>query len=159
MSKSIVSVVAACLYSTFPSAGMACEWAWISPTRPKLIGIEARITTESGASYACSVKDPTLYESAFTLNCANGSTVQIGRSGYCGTGSAYPACDYSLVTDRQGQQFKMREDLSPGWDKSECANGIATSVMIYHLSQDVFRFDAKIVIRVQQARKIIPAGF
>jgi hypothetical protein len=159
MRKAVILVAVAYLYSSLTSAGMACEWAWISPTRPKLIGLEANITTESGVSHTCSVKDPTLYEPAFTLTCANGSTIQIGRSGYCGPGNAYPACDYSLVTDRQGQQFKMRENLSPGWDRSECANGIATSVMRYHLSQDVFKFDAKIVIRVQEAREITPAGF
>ncbi len=76
----------------------------------------------------------------------------------CG-GSMFPACDYSIVTDRKGQRFKMSEHLSPGWDSLVCANGVAASVMNYDLKQDAFGFEARIVIRVKEAKKIVPSGF
>lgn len=77
----------------------------------------------------------------------------------CGRDYIFPACDYSVVTDRKGHQFKMSEQLAPSGDKPECANGVATSVLNYDLKQDAFRFEARIVIRVREAKKIVPSGF
>ncbi len=141
-----------------PLASLSCEWSWKSRSTPDVIGMDASITTQSGSKFPCVVKDFYLVEPSFTLRCANGSRISLGRSPMCGD-SRFPACDYSLVTDRKGQQFKMSESLASGWDKAECEKGIATSVMHYRLSQEAFSFDARITIRVKEAKRIAPSGF
>lgn len=155
--RTVLAVVAS-VDLFMPLAGLSCEWSWRSPSTPDVIGINASISTQSGSEFPCVIKDFYLVEPSFILGCANGSTISLGRSPMCGS-SSFPACDYSLVTDRKGQQFKMSESLAPGWNKAQCVNGIATSVMNYQLSQEVFKFDARITIRVRAARKIVPSGF
>jgi hypothetical protein len=154
----IALLMAAFIDLSLPLSSWSCEWQWKSRAVPDVIGIHATIITQSGSTFPCSVKDYCLVEPSFVLHCANGSKISIGRSPMCG-GSAFPACDYSIVTDQKGQQFKMSEHLSPGWERLECANGVAKSVMIYDLKQDAFRFEARIVIRVKEAKKIVPSGF
>lgn len=151
-------LMAAFVDLALPSSSLSCEWQWKSRAATDIIDIDASITTQSGSTFPCSVRDYYLVEPSFDLYCANGSKISIGRSPMCG-GSMFPACDYSIVTDQKGQQFKMSEQLSPGWDSLECANGVATSVMNYDLKQDAFRFEARIVIRVKEAKKIVPSGF
>jgi len=53
----------------------------------------------------------------------------------------------------------MIETLVAGWDNKECGGQIATSVMNYRLSQEVFSFDARITIRVKAVKRIVPSGF
>jgi hypothetical protein len=141
-----------------PLASLSCEWSWKNRSTPDVLGVDASITIQSGSKFPCIVKYFYLLEPSFTLSCANGSQVLLGSSPMCGD-SSFPACDYSIVTDRKGQQFKMSESLASGWDKAECEKGIATSVMDYRLSQEAFSFDARITIRVKAAKKITPSGF
>lgn len=142
----------------FPLATLSCEWSWKNRSTPEVVGIDAYIETTSGLRFQCVVNYFYLPEPSFTLRCANGSQIFLGRSPLCGN-SHFPSCEYSLVTDRKGQQFKMSEILASGWDKKECKNDVATTVMNYRLSQDAFSFDAKITIRIKAAKKITPFGF
>jgi hypothetical protein len=146
-------LMAAFVDLALPLSSLSCEWQGKSRAAPDVIDIDASITTQSGSTFPCSVKDYYLVEPSFDLYCANGSKIYIGRSPMCG-GSMFPACDYSIVTDRKGQHFKMSEQLSPGWDRLECANGVVSSVMNYDLKQDAFRFEARIVIRVKEAKRL-----
>ena len=157
MYKTVLSALAI-INLLYPSAILSCEWSWKNHSTPEVVGIDAYITTASGLKFPCVVNDFYLPEPSFTLRCANGSQISLGRSRLC-VDSHLPSCEYSLVTDRKGQQFKMSEILASGWDKKECRNNIASTVMNYRLSQDAFSFDARITIRIKAAKQITPSGF
>ena len=106
----------------------------------------------------CKVTDHYLLELAFELVCANGSTIEIGRSPYCGRGpQEWPECDYGLLVDKSRQAFKLREEAYPY--QLTCANSLASTVFGYRLSQAAFGFEAFIEVKGPQQKEKRPIGF
>lgn len=158
----VVSILAIVLTLLFPGVGLAsaCE-----PANPKgdsrkvLVPIshDALIKTTGGRTYKCSVVDHAAYDFWWELKCANGSTVTVGMQEPTAS-RGYST--YGLARDRSGRVFKMREYLDLGWRNYTCAQGIATSILSYQLSQDSFSFEVKIIVRyAQRIPSAPPAGF
>jgi hypothetical protein len=136
----------------------ACQMSWKSPGEPEITSISGHLVTSSGEKVNCKVADHYLLELAFRLVCANGSTVEIGRSPYCGRGpQEWPECDYGLLVDRSRQAFKLREEAYP--HQSACANGLASTVFGYRLSQATFSFEAFVEVKGPQQKEKRPVGF
>lgn len=136
----------------------ACQMSWKSPGEADITSISAHLVTSSGDKVSCKVTDHYLLELAFKLVCANGSTVEIGRSPYCGRGpQEWPDCDYAILVDRSRQAFKLREEAYP--HQSTCANGLASTVFGYRLSQTTFSFQAFAEVKGPQQKEKRPVGF
>lgn len=136
----------------------ACQMNWKSPGEPDIVSISAHLVTSSGEKVNCKVVEHYLPELAFKLLCANGATIEIGRSPYCGRGPMeWPSCDYGLLIDKSKQAFKLREMAYPY--QTSCNQGLAKITFGFQLSQTTFNFEAFIdVIGRQQVPKK-PIGF
>lgn len=142
-----------------PVNALGCEIATKPGSSvPQLIGHQALIVISNGQSYSCKVESFRTFHAAWDLRCSNGASIGIGVEVDCPDGKR-DLCTAAFVRDRNGQEFRMREDLDEGWQKTTCENGIASRTFKLKLSQEAFTFDAIVTERFRQKIIKLPAGF
>jgi hypothetical protein len=142
-----------------PVNTLGCEIATTPGTSvPQLIGHQAMIVTSNGQSYSCKVESFRTFHTAWDLKCTNGASIGIGIEVDCADGKE-GLCTAAFVRDRNGQVFRMQQDLDEGWSAPTCDNGIASRTFKLRLSQEAFMFDAIVTERFRQKTIKPPAGF
>jgi hypothetical protein len=156
-SRQILAGIAATAFA-WGSQASACQMNWKGPGEPDIVSMAAYLVISSGDKVKCEVVKHYLLELEFKLVCANGATVEIGRSPYCGRGPlAWPDCDYGLLVDKSGQAFKLRENAYPF--QTTCSGGLAKTMFGFQLSQATFNFEAFVEVTGRQQVPKKPVGF